>query len=105
VVVFGDQRLAEFPDVPSSREKGVSDVNALNSIFSVVVHRDTPPDRITFLEDLVKKVAEDPEFRKLATNMQLNAVYTGPKEAAEGVERMRAVGTPLLKQLKLYVEQ
>jgi hypothetical protein len=37
--------------------------------------------------------------------MQLNAVYTGPKEAAEGVERMRAIGTPLLKQLKLYVEQ
>ena len=105
VVVFGDQRLAEFPDVPSSKEKGVSDVNALNSIFSVVVHRDTPPERIAFLEDLVKKVAEDAEFRKLATNMQLNAVYTGPKEAAEGMERMRAIGTPLLKQLNLYVTQ
>lgn len=104
VVVFADQRLEEFPDVPTTREKGLSDLNILNSIICIVAHKDTPPERLAFLEDAFKKAAEDPEFAALAQKMGLKAVYTSPQAAAEGLKKTEAVGVPLLKELGLYVE-
>lgn len=104
VVVFADQRLDEFPDVPTTREKGLSDLNILNSIIGVAAHKDTPPERFAFLADAFKKAAEDPEFAALAHKMGLKAVYTSPQAAAEGLKKTENVGVPLLKALGLYVE-
>ena len=104
VVVLADKRLEEFPDVPTSGEKGLSDLNILNSIVGVAAHRDVPADRLAFLEEAFRKAAEDPDFKGLAKKMGLNAVYTNPKAAAEGVAKTRAVGVPLLKELNLFVQ-
>lgn len=104
VVVLADQRLEEFPDVPTTRDKGLSDLNILNSIVAVAAHKDTPPERFAFLEDAFRKATEDPEFKAMAKKMGLRAVYTGPQAAAEGVEKTRALGVPLLKELGLYVQ-
>lgn len=104
VVVLADQRLEEFPDVPTAREKGLSELNILNSIVAVAAHKDMPAERFAFLEDAFRKATEDSEFKALAKKMGLRAVHTESKAAAEGVERTRAIGVPLLKQLGLYVQ-
>lgn len=104
VVVFGDHRLEEFPDVPSSKEKGHSDLNLFNSVLSMVVHKDVPADRVAILHDGFKRTVEDPEFIKLADDMGLKAQYTSPQAAEAGVLKMEALGVPLLKELKLFVE-
>lgn len=104
VVVFADQRLEEFPDVPSSREKGLSDLNIFNSILCIAVHKDTPPEKFAFLHDAFRKATEDPDFRKLAQDMGLKAVYTSPQAAEQGIQKTGAAGIPLLKGLGLFVE-
>ena len=104
VVVFGDNRLEEFPDVPSSKEKGHSDLNLFNSLLSIVVNKDVPAERVAYLHDTFKRAIDDPEFHKLADDMGLKAQYTGPQAAEEGVLKMEKLGVPLLKELKLFVE-
>jgi tripartite-type tricarboxylate transporter receptor subunit TctC len=104
VVVFGDNRLEEFPDVPSSKEKGHSDLNLFNSVLSIVVHKDVPAERVAYLHDTFKKAVDDPEFAKLTNDMGLKALYTSPQALDAGVLKMEALGVPLLKELKLFVE-
>jgi len=104
VVVFGDQRMEEFPDVPSSKEKGHSDLNLFNSRLCIVVHKDMAPEKIAVLHDAFRKTVESTEFRKLADDMGLKAGYTGPQESEEGILNTGKLGIPLLKELKLYVE-
>lgn len=105
VVVLADKRLEEFPDVPTAREKGLSEFDILNSIVAVATHADVPADRFNFLVDAFRKATLDPEFKAMGKKMGLNVVYTPPQQAEEGVQKTRAVGIPLLKQLGLYVEQ
>lgn len=104
VVVFGDNRLEEFPDVPSSKEKGHSDLNLFNSVLSIVAHKDVPADRVSYLHDALKRAVDDPEFAKLCDDMGLKAQYTSPQVAEAGVLKMEQLGVPLLKELKLFVE-
>lgn len=104
VVVFGDNRLEEFPDVPSSKEKGHSDLNLFNSVLSIVVHKDVLADRVASLHDALKRAVDDPEFAKLCDDMGLKAQYTSPQAAEAGVLKMEQLGVPLLKELKLFVE-
>lgn len=104
VVAFGDQRLEEFPDVPSSREKGHPDLNLFNLVRCLVVHRDTPPARVHVLHDLFKRAIEDPEFRRMAADTGLTAAYFGPREVEEGIARIEKVGVPVLKELGIFVQ-
>ena len=104
VVVFGDQRLKEFPQVPSSKEKGHSDLNLLNANLGIALHRDTPADRVAFLHDALRKAVEDPEFKKAADSIGLQALYTDPQALEEGIRNTERIGVPLLKELNLFVE-
>ena len=104
VVAFGDKRLKEFPDVPSSKEKGHSDINLLNANLGVALHRDTPADRVKFLHDAFKKAVDDPEFKKAADSLGLQPLYTSPQAVEEGILNAERIGVPLLKQLNLFVE-
>ena len=104
VVVFADQRLEEFPDVPSSREKGISDLNIFNSTLLIAVHKDIPRERYVFLHDAFKKAIEDPEFRRLAQDMGLKVGYTSRQAVEEGIRRTNATSVPLIKELGLYAK-
>ncbi len=104
VVTFTDRRHEDFPEVPTSREKGYADVSALNPLVTVCIHKETPPDRIKKLHDALKKAAEDPEFRKMLEDISLKSGYFSPETVEEITTRAESVGVPLLKDLKLLVE-
>jgi len=104
VVVFDDQRLDEFPDVPSSFEKGHRDLTLFNPIRCIVAHRDVPAERIKVLHDVFRKAIEDPEFRKLAEESGLNAVYFSPQTVEDGIVKTERIGVPVLKELNMFVE-
>lgn len=102
VAVLADKRLEEFPDVPTAREKGLSELDILNGNIVVVTHADVPPDRFAFLVDAFRKAADDPEFKAMAKKMRLNVVYTPPSRMEEQAKKTGALTLPLIKELGLY---
>lgn len=104
VMVIGEQRLAEFPDVPSSQEKGLGDLNLFNPVRCLVVHRGTPADRVRILHDGFRKAAEDPGFRDWARKSGVAAEYQSARSVDEGISKTEKVGIPLLKELNLFVQ-
>jgi len=104
LVSFVDQRLKEFPDVPTSQEKGYADVSSLNSLLCVAVHRDTPIDRAKKLHEALKKVVEDPEFVKIMGDIGLKCGYIPPETLEETISKTEKLGFPLLKELKLFIQ-
>jgi tripartite-type tricarboxylate transporter receptor subunit TctC len=62
IVVFGDKRAADFPNVPASKELGY-DIG-LPQFRSVVVHGKTDPKTIKALSDAFGKVAQTAEYKE-----------------------------------------
>lgn len=102
VAVLADKRLEEFPDVPTAREKGLSELDILNGNIVIVTHADVLPERFAFLVEAFHKAAEDPEFKAMAKKMRLNVVYTPPQRMEEQAEKTGALTLPLIKELGLY---
>lgn len=104
IVVFTNQRLKELPEVPTTVEKGFVDIDVLNPFYSIVVHRDTPADRVKKLHGALKKVTEDPEFTKTLEDMGLKGGYTPPEVVEEKISRSKTLVIPILKELNLFIE-
>jgi tripartite-type tricarboxylate transporter receptor subunit TctC len=104
VMVFGDHRLPEFPDVPASREKGLGDLNLFNPVRCIVVHRATPPDRVKMLQDGFRRAAVDPAFREWAKTSGVAAEVLSARAVEDGIARTEKAGIPLLKELNLFVQ-
>jgi tripartite-type tricarboxylate transporter receptor subunit TctC len=67
LLVCADQRVKEYPDVPTAKEKGF-DVN-FGIWCTVFARKDTPPAILSKFEELLKKVAEDKEFVAAMTKL------------------------------------
>ena len=104
LVVFLDRRHKDFPEIPTSQEKGYADLSALNPLLSVAIHKDTRPDRANKLHDVLKKVTEDPEFTKILDDMNIKCGYTSPEAVEESISKMEKGAVPLLKELRLFVQ-
>jgi tripartite-type tricarboxylate transporter receptor subunit TctC len=71
LIVFGTERFAPFPDVPSSSELGY-DV-ALPQFRAIAVRADTPPENVEVLSDALAEVAASEEYKQF-----LEAQYAPP---------------------------
>jgi tripartite-type tricarboxylate transporter receptor subunit TctC len=101
VLVFGDERLKEYPDVPTSEEKGIRNTAPFNSILTLALPKKTPADRVKVLHDAFRKAVEDPDFRRAVEPTGLQARYFPPQEVQKRMATAREVGVPLLRELKL----
>ena len=104
VVVFLDERAEDFPEVPSSKEKGYVDVSVLNPIGFISIHKDTPLDRVETLHRALKKTIEDTEFREIMANIGQKCRYISPEMVEEKILKSERLGVPLLKELNLFVQ-
>lgn len=97
--VFGGQRLAAFPDVPTIKEQG-ADVEA--GFFNMLIApRGTPEPIVARLHDAFKKALEDPEVVERATSANLPLEYLDTRASRARVDRMYAVFGDLLADLGL----
>jgi tripartite-type tricarboxylate transporter receptor subunit TctC len=74
---FSEERLADFPDVPTLKELGL----ALNHSSSrgVAVPKGTPQEIVDFLQDALKKATEEPEYIERMKSAGLAIKYrSGP---------------------------
>jgi tripartite-type tricarboxylate transporter receptor subunit TctC len=61
ILMFGEKRMAEFPDVPASAELGFT--VSLPQFRSIVVRAGTPEAHVTALSNALEKVAATDEFK------------------------------------------
>jgi tripartite-type tricarboxylate transporter receptor subunit TctC len=83
---FGAERVPAFPDVPTFRELGFSDVEFYiwGGLF---VPRATPPDVVTLLRNAMRDAMADPETRRTFEAAGSPPAYLDQPEFASFVER------------------
>jgi tripartite-type tricarboxylate transporter receptor subunit TctC len=102
VVVFGNERLSEFPQIPTLAEKGVNvDLSMFNSVLTIVANRKAPPERTKLLQDIFMKAANDPDFRQAAVAAGLHAVAFDQQQLHQRIEGARKLSIPLMKEMDL----
>jgi tripartite-type tricarboxylate transporter receptor subunit TctC len=105
VVVFGNERLAEFPNIPTAAEKGVNvDMSMFNSVVSIVANRKAPADRTRLVQEAFTKAANDPEFRAAAKAQGVHAVSFDADTLQRRIEAARKLSIPLMKDMGLLAK-
>jgi len=82
LAVTGKERLPSLPDAPTTAEAGYPGVNA-TSWFALFAPAAVPRPVIDRLAADLKKVVEDPAFRKKAEEQGAAADYLGPQQLSE----------------------
>jgi len=99
LAVFSEQRLKDFPDIPTAKEQGVDFV--MGQWRGLAVPKGTPPDRIKLLHDVFKATMDDPDFQKLAQKAGISTVYKGTADFKRHVEKENEFYKNLIIENKL----
>lgn len=103
LAVTGAERLPSLPDAPTTAEAGYPGVNA-TSWFALFAPAAVPQPVVDRLAADLKKVVEDPAFRKKAQEQGASADYQGPQQLAERVKTDYANWAGVIKSSKIEAE-
>ena len=78
IAAFSEERMKEFPDVPTAKEQGVDFV--LGQWRGLAVPSGTPADRVKVLHDAFKATMDDPDLQKLAKKGGILLEYKGTQD-------------------------
>jgi len=79
--IAADERLPQFPDVPTLKELGTDMTYSLDR--GIMVPKGTPDDVIAMWTEVFKKAAENPELVEKLKAKGTPVVYRGPEDYAE----------------------
>jgi tripartite-type tricarboxylate transporter receptor subunit TctC len=96
LAVMGAQRYYDIPDVPTLREAGFNDADAI-AWYALVVRSGTPPGDIDRLNKTINQVLSKPEVVAKVRALGIEATGGTQKEAARFIEQDRARWVPLLR--------
>ena len=96
---FTEQRLADFPDVPTAKELGLDLLHS--SSRGVAVPKGTPQDVIDFLHDSLKKATEEPEYMEKMKSAGLAIKYRSGPEFAQFYMNQYNMFKPVFERLGL----
>ena len=106
---------SDYPKVPTVREsatpgkeKWVSVLEDFQKIqYSFIAPPGTPNDRVKFIEDCLRKIYGDPEFRKKIDSMgwDVPATFMGSTELMEATTRLSKMSPEEIKELSQVIEQ
>ena len=72
--VSSDKRLKQYPDAPTFKELGLAGLDDEIMWRGFAVKKGTPPEAIAWLQDLVEKVAKDPEWKSFFEEQAIEVV-------------------------------
>lgn len=99
LVVFGDTRSREFPDVPTAAELGSK---ALPSAYGgVFVRKGTPAEVVSRLESACREIVASPEYQQQAGALAQHATYLDRAAFTRRLEADHASKGRLLSVLKI----
>lgn len=99
LAVLMEKRHPAVPDVPSTRELGIDYTHGLMRAWAV--KKGTPPDRIKYLHDVIKKSLDTPVYKKFVEDSHLYARpgYLGPEDTRKFWEEQVQFFAQMLKEL------
>ncbi len=99
LAVIMEKRHPALPDVPCTPELGIDYTHGLMRAWAV--KKGTPPDRIKYLHDVIKKALDTPVYKKFVQDNHLYARpgYLGPEETRRYWEDEVKFFTDVLKEL------
>ncbi len=97
-----DKRNPVLPKVPTLREQGI-DVATWGSVSGVAVPNGTPPEIIEFIAKTLKKVTEDPEYKKTMASVYQPVMYLGTKEWAAFLQKASKDYADLIRALGIKI--
>lgn len=92
VIAFSEERMADFPDVPTTVEKGAPE-STLTIIRGLAMKSGIPEDRLEIIRDVFARASETERFQKYLKLQSSETVYVGEdfKELLEG--QLRQLGS------------
>jgi len=78
LAVMAEERVSDFPDVPTFKEKGID--LQMASCRAVAGPKDMPDETVAYLHDKLKQTLEDPEFIELMAKTGIPVVYMNPEQ-------------------------
>jgi tripartite-type tricarboxylate transporter receptor subunit TctC len=97
-----DKRNPVLPKVPTLREQGIN-VATWGSVSGVGIPNGTPPEIIEYIASTLKKISEDPEYKKSMASVYQPIEYLGPKEAAAFLQKASKDYGDLIKELDIKI--
>lgn len=99
LAVLMEKRHPALPDVPCTPELGIDYTHGLMRAWAV--KKGTPPDRIKYLHDVIKKALDSPVYKKFEQDNHLYARpgYLGPEETRKYWEDQVKFFTEVLRDL------
>jgi tripartite-type tricarboxylate transporter receptor subunit TctC len=99
----GKERLASLPDVPTTAEAGLPDLNA-TSWFGVFAPAKTPKPLIDKLTEEIQKTVSTPAFKQKAQEQGATADYLDPQQMDAMVKEETARWTDVVKATNIEAE-
>jgi len=100
---YSDHRYSDYPNVPTVVELGFPDAAKLATYVGLFVHKNTPEPIKKYLEDVCKKIYDDPRFKKLADIGGEDPRWGGPEFMKASIQQATDVAIPILKETGLYI--
>lgn len=98
IAALADERLPDYPDVPTLKEHGV-DVK-IASLRGIAVPRGTPAERVSVLHDAFKKAMEDPEYNEKMAKVGLQTHYMSGEDMKALIQEQIAVFKPIVESIQ-----
>ncbi len=99
LAVMAEERVSDFPDVPTFKEKGID--LQMASCRAVAGPKDMPDDVVTYLHDKLKLTLEDPEFIELMAKTGIPVKYMNPQQLEEYSNSLIEKYSALWKQVSM----
>ncbi|MCX5822643.1 MAG: tripartite tricarboxylate transporter substrate binding protein [Deltaproteobacteria bacterium] len=97
-----DKRDPVIPKVPTLKEQGI-DVATWGSVKGVAVPNGTPPEIIEYIASTLKKISEDPEYKKAMASIYQPIDYLNTKDWTAFLQREYKDYGDLIKELDIKI--
>ncbi|WP_077001432.1 tripartite tricarboxylate transporter substrate binding protein [Variovorax sp. KK3] len=97
--VMAAERLKDFPDVPTFKERGID--LQLGTWRALAVPKGTPPTVIAKLKEVAHKVSQEPKYQQFFSNQFLGMVYEDGDRLAPELDREFKFYSDIVSKLQL----
>lgn len=100
IAVTTPERLKSLPDVPSFKEKGYDIVHT--QLRAIVMPKDVPAEAVTYWENILRKVATSPEWKKqYLDRFKDEPRFVEHAELAQLLQQTNQLYSTMMKELKI----